>query len=473
MPWDHIREMALFPTVPMRTGGLGGVWRIINVLKGMNYLKRPRLIHLQETSCNEEQWKTVERHFKTIGFRAFHTMGTPNSKPSHGAWKRGIITAVSEGLKAKWMEEYSWKNGQYHAINANGVLCFNFYVKPGEESISKQFSEMQSYMTKIRWEGRWMCGGDWNEEWNGSWAETFSGLFGGARQDCSEVPSSCWNSPHLIDYWFSNFEIGKACRRAEKVSDHCIITTSVAFGKLLDEDFTRFVPEKQYKCPPWLTLGKWHQLFKEAFNLGEQLEWLEAIQKVEDMEWPAEVGEQDLINYQWAIVCSKISWALSVASGYALHFIPEGFDDICAIQTVVDVANCRRIKGVSVKIQKRVLQKKASRISLAMRKLYKKAGRLSTLAKSFLRSRVDSETLNLQKKLFPGLSWSELSREKVREELDNIQQRISRREALEKECSINSWKRRMQKGIKDRGNWINKQGQQKSPTVVVEQPAQT
>ena len=457
----------------LNAGGLGGVWRIINVLKGMKFPKRPKLIHLQETSCDEEQWKTVERHFKTIGFKAYHTMGTPDSKPSRGAWKRGIITVVSEGLNAKWMEEYSWKNGQYHAIIVNGVLCFNFYVKPGEDSISQQFSEMQSYMTKIRWEGRWMCGGDWNEEWSGSWAETFSGLFGGECQDCSEISSSRWNSSHLIDYWFSNFKIGKATRRAEKISDHCIITTTVDFGELLDEDFTRFAQEKQYTCPPWISLGKWHQLFQEAFLLGEQLEWHEAIVKVEEMDWPAEVGEQDLINYQWALVCSKISWALSVASGYSLHFIPEGFEDICAIQAVVDVANCRRIKGVSIKIQKRVLQKKASRVSLAMRKLYKKAGRLSTLSRSFLRNRVDTETLNLQKKLFPGLTWSELSREKVREELDNIQQRISRREALEKECSINSWKRRMQKGIKDRGSWINKQGQQKSPTVVTEKFARS
>ena len=457
----------------LNTGGRDGVWRLINVLKGMSFSKRPKLLNLQETSCDEEQWKSVERQLKTIGYKAFHTMGTPDSKPACGAWKRGIITAVSDGLKAKFIEDYTWKNGQFHAIEVNGVLCFNFYVKPGDESISHQIAEMRSFMTKLRWEGRWMCGGDWNEEWSGSWAQTFAfaGLYGGDRQDCDDVSSSRWSSSHLIDYWFSNFTIGKAARRSEKVSDHCIITTSVAFGALLDEEYTKFVQEKQFRCPAWLSVGKWHQLFKEAFVLGEQLEWSEAIRKVEDMEWPAEVGEQELINYQWAVVCSKISWALSVASGYALHYIPEGFEDLSAIQAVVDVANCRKIKGVSIKIQKRVLQKKASRTSLAMRKLYKKAGRLSTLAKSFLRSRVDSETLNLQKKLFPGLTWSELSREKVREELDNIQQRISRREALEKECSINSWKRRMQKGTKDRGNWINKQGQQKTPTVVDEKAA--
>ena len=86
------------------------------LLKGMNFSKRPKLLNLQETSCDEEQWKSVERQLKTIGFKAFHTMGTPDSKPTCGAWKRGIITLVSDGLKAKFVDEFTWKNGQFHAI---------------------------------------------------------------------------------------------------------------------------------------------------------------------------------------------------------------------------------------------------------------------------------------------------------------------------------------------------------------------
>lgn len=245
----------------------------------------------------------------------------------------------------------------------------------------------------------------------------------------------------------------------------------VDFGTLLDDEYTRFVQEKQFRCPSWISPHKWHILFREAFMLGESLEWHEAILKVEQMDWPEEVEEQDIINYQWAIVCSKITWAFSVASGYAWNYVPDDFEDFRELQAVVDVANCRKTKGVTIKLQKRVLQKRASRTSLAMRKLYKKAGRLSTLANSFLRNRVDSEVINLQKKLFPHLTWSDLSRAMVREELEKVKQCISKREASEKECSIKSWKRRMHKSIKDRGNWINKQGFQKSPTVADDQCA--
>ena len=457
----------------LNTGGLGGVWRLINVLKGMDAKKRPKLVHLQETSCDGEQWKTVERHFKTIGFKAYHTMGTLDSKPAYGAWKRGIITAVSEGLKSKWMEEYTWRNGQFHAIEVHGVMCLNSYVKPSEDCIQRQLHEMQSFMTKTRWEGRWLCGGDWNEEWGGSWTSTFASLFEGYQQETCPTTSSRWDSSSLIDYWFSNFDIGKVDRRDERISDHCIITTKVDFGTLLDEEYTRFVQEKQFRCPSWMSPHKWHLLFQEAFELGEKLEWYDAIIKVEEMEWPEEVEEKDIINYQWATVCSKITWALSVASGYALNSVPADFEDYREIQSVVDVANCRKVKGVTIKLQKRVLQKRASRVSLAMRKLYKRAGRLSTLAKSMLRNRVDTEVINLQKKLFPHLAWSELSRTMVREELDRVKHCISEKEASEKKCSINSWKRRMHKGMKERSNWINKQGSQKSPMVADDQCAKT
>jgi len=53
----------------------------------------------------------------------------------------------------------------------------------------------------------------------------------------------------------------------------------------------------------------------------------------------------------------------------------------------------------------------------------------------------------------------------VREELDKVKKSIADREAAEKLHNINSWKRRMQKGTPERGKWVNRQGQQKTPTV--------
>ena len=172
------------------------------------------------------------------------------------------------------------------------------------------------------------------------------------------------------------------------------------------------------------------------------------------------------------MVCSRLTWAFTTASGYALHCIPEGYDNIREINEVVEVANFRKIKGVTVKLQKRVLQKKAARTSVAMRKLYKKAGRLETISRAFLRNRVDAEVNNLMKKVFPHYDFSDISRSMVREELDKTKICISKREADDKDCNIKSWKRRMQSGLPQRGLWINKQGQMKSPMVFAEQCAE-
>ena len=96
----------------LNSGGNSGVWRTINLLHGLDISARPKLIQLQETSCEASQWKTVEHAFKSLGFRAFHTMGTEDSKPAHGAWKRGVITAVCETFKSKWIGDHTFMYGQ-------------------------------------------------------------------------------------------------------------------------------------------------------------------------------------------------------------------------------------------------------------------------------------------------------------------------------------------------------------------------
>ena len=449
----------------LNTGGLDGVWRFIRVLKGLHLRFRPTLAHLQETSCYENQWKGVERALKLLGYRAYHTMGTLDSKPSHGAWQRGIITAVSESVSARWVDGFSWKSGQFQALDVNGTLCLNSYVRPDDASIQEHMSAIESFLIKTRWEGRWLFGGDWNEQWVDSWISTVSSLHGGKIQDCSHINSTRWDSTKTIDYWVSNFNIGQAELREEKVSDHKIVVTKVNFGSTLDTAYLKFVAEKQFKCPDWLSSAKWHKLFEEAFECGERLQWEEAIEQVEQMSWPSEVDEQNLIDYQWAIVCAKLTWAFSVAAGYALNHIPDSYQNFNEIQQVVSLANTRRVKGINPKLQRRFLQQNAARESEALRKLHKKEGRLSELKRRLEWKKMDSETFNLIKKLYPEYFCDEIHQGQVSNDLDLLHSLIQQREAKEKECSINSWKKRMQTGIKERGNWINKQGQLHTPTV--------
>ena len=251
-----------------------------------------------------------------------------------------------------------------------------------------------------------------------------------------------------MDYWLSNFKIGKAKVRDERISDHKIVTTLVNFGETFDSDYLRFTQSKIYKCPAWIGSKKWHSLFEEAFKLGERLQWEEAIHMVEELDWPADVGQQDLINFQWAMVCAKPSWSFSVAAGYALALLPDSYSNLKEVQFVVDLANHRKIKGFSNHLQKRTLQKTVERRSEAMRKLYKKAGRLTELLRRKRSGKFDSETFSLFKKLYPDLLFSEVGIEAIAEDLDSIRDIIEKKESSEKAHNIDAWKKRMQNSVK-------------------------
>ena len=455
----------------LNSGGNSGIWRTINLLHGLDSSSRPKLIHLQETSCEASQWKTVEHAFKSLGFRAFHTMGTEDSKPTHGAWKRGVITAVSETLKSKWIEDHSWSAGQFLAIDVNGVLCVNSYVRPMDADIQKHLASLGSFLTKLKWEGRILLGGDWNETWPESWIESLAGIFGCEIQDCSQIDSTRWDNNKIIDFWCSNCPIEAATVGEEKISDHKIVKTKVDFGLLQDAKYVKFVQELQFKCPDWISVGKWHVLFREAFQLGARMQWEESIKQVEEMEWPNEIDEQGIIDYNWAMVCAKISWAFSVAASASLLYIPEDYSNLKEVQQVERMANHRKLKGVTVKLQCRHLQKVTARASEQLRKLYKKAGRLHVLSKRLQYGRTDGETVNLAKKIYPERFFSEIELNEVNCDLQDIYSKIKSKEEQDKDCNIKSWKKKMQCSIKARGNWINKQGHTLTPTVKEEQCA--
>ena len=239
----------------------------------------------------------------------------------------------------------------------------------------------------------------------------------------------------------------------------------VNFGALMDETHIRFTQQKIFRCPEWMSQKKWHVLFQEAFELGQKLHWDEAIQQVEELDWPAEVDEATLINYQWAFTCAKLTWSFSAAAASALLWIPDGYSNLREIQYVVDLANHRSIKGISLKTQKRNLQQKAERSCEALRKLHKKEGRLAELLRRLKQRNFGSETINLWKKIYSDSPFDSRGVNKVRSDLQEIHDRIIQKEASDKENNINSWKKRMQNGTKDRGCWINKQGHLHTPTI--------
>ena len=457
----------------LNVGGLQGLWRLVAVLEGLDYEHRPAVVHLQETSCESSQWISIEKYLKRIGYKAYHTEGTPESRPASGAWKRGIITMVAEHLQTRWLGGHSWRNGQYHALEIQGIMCINSYTVPTEDAILTQLSHLQGFMEQVQWEGRWVCGGDWNEATFDSHTAAFANLNGGTIQDCELISSTRWDSKYTIDFWFGNCSLGAAFCRLEKISDHKIVTTDVAFVNESDEKYTKFVQQRLFKCPSWISFKKWSELFNVAFEQGEREDWETARKMVEKLDWQIDADVQELINYQWAEVCSRLTWTLSKASSLALNFVPLEFEDVKEIQMVVSNANVSQIKGIKNRLQSRTLQKKAERSCEAMRKLYKKFGRLDELSRRLIRGDRDAETLNLIKKLFKKSLCSEIHLQEVTEELERIKKRIQHIEQKEKDHKLREWRKKMKTDPKAKGLWINKQGNTMSPMVQSETTAKT
>lgn len=449
----------------INVGGGEGLWRLLHSIEGMENDSRPALVHLQETSCGPQQWIAVEKFARKLGYRSFHTEGTADSRPRSGAWKRGIITMVDEKIKCRWVDGHSWRNGQYHAVVVGDILTINSYAPPDEESIVTQLSHIEGFFEKQQWLGRWMMGGDWNE--------ALTMHQGGEVQDLCLVSNSRWDNDKVIDYWVSNFEIGPGFRRSEKVSDHCIVTTDVTFTYEMDSSYCRFAQPRQFRCPEWISKKKWEELFALSFRKGVDSHWEDAVARVEKLDWPSEVGVQELIDYQWAMMCSKLMWCFAMASSLAILYIPLDYQNLHEIKLVVANANSKKIKGIDVVTQDRVLPRKVEKSSEAKRKLYCKAGRLEDLVRRLQRGDRGVTSRNLIKKLFQNSLVDEISLKEATDLLDETKSKIKSQEGAEKASNLSSWRKKMKFSLKARGEWINKKGNVKSPTVRTHKAAET
>ena len=114
----------------INTGGLGGVWRLLNLLKGLDWAFRPRVINMQETSCDGDQWKSVERFLKGLGYRSFHTMGTLDSKPSLGAWMKQISLRTCSTLKDLCTRRNGRENGFLEVIGMRFGMAASLPLYP-------------------------------------------------------------------------------------------------------------------------------------------------------------------------------------------------------------------------------------------------------------------------------------------------------------------------------------------------------
>eukprot|EP00434_Breviolum_minutum_P043821 symbB.v1.2.039081.t1/scaffold6338.1/size21769/1 len=446
-------------------------WRMVNLIGDLSEDERPDILCIQETSCTDHQWIGLQRVMTQHGFRGFHTAGRQLGESQQGyQWHRGIATFVNDRLGANWLGGHSSSVGQFHAVAVDNLLVVNYYVIPRDEAITQQACNLQDFIEELRWRGRWVFMGDYNEVYPGSWIATLATIYGG-WQPGHTFDSTRWSGRRVIDYMVANFDLPDMQAREEKLSDHKIITCEFEHHHRFDAEQWRFQPGVVFAKPEWVSKARWQQIFNESFIQGQQEEWSESCKLVEQWQDWDDIDcndGQSAIDLEWCLCCAQLSWAFTRSMKLAICEIPSTYDNVAEMRRVLHLVNHLHIKGFKCDIQQRKFSKQPRRVNMNQRKAQVRNGRLHELCRRLNKNNIDCETKNLVKKLYGDIDAEEIE---IQDVVHDLRRREARQFQEEKDGSsqaISAWKHNMRHNMKAKTSWINKKGSKLSPSVETE-----
>ncbi len=455
----------------VNVGGLQGAWRAVNLIGELPPSQRPKVVCLQESSCTDPQWQALQRVMTRSGYRGYHTGGRQlGERHQTYNWHRGVLTFISDEIESNFLGEVSWRGGQFHAVVVDRVLLFNYYCAPREEYITEQACKCQDYMEQIRWKGKWVLCGDFNETFSGSWISTLAVIYGGWQAEHS-LQSTRWAGDRVIDYYVANFELKEMSTRDEKISDHKIVVCEMEHHYKIEAEQWRFKQGPLYTQPMWLTKERWKKLFDEAYHLGAMEQWQESCYMVEQQkEWDQiEDNEgQQVIDYEWCLTCAQLSWSFSMAFRLALLEVPPNFDNEAELRRVLHLVNHVVIKGFESQIQRRQFPNNPKHMNQKLRRRSVRIGRLHELSSRYKRRIFDQETINLVKLLYGHEEVEDLEAGSIDEELRTQEELQNREENADMQDALSKWKTNMRYNIKAKSSWINKKGSKYSASIDTE-----
>ena len=454
----------------INAGGLSGAWRVAHLVADLQGSERPQVVCIQESSCSDSQWLSLQRFMSGKGYRGFHTGGRQlgeRHSTSQYQWHRGIATFVDDSIESNVLGEHSWRGGQFHAVMVDRIMLVNYYVAPREEFITQQACKCQDLMEEIQWTGRWVMLGDFNEVFDGSWVATLATLYGGWRPECS-FQTTRWNGDRVIDYAIANFDLPCLQVKEEKLSDHLIVTCTFDYTYQKDAPQWRFQRDICYTKPMWVSKQRWHQLFDEAFCEGQNEDWITSCQMVEQFEDWDNMGDENgqlAVDYECCLCCAQISWSFANACRLALLDIPEHYTNEREMRRVLHAANHLKVKGYKINLQKRTMPKTPVKRDQVQRRRLVRIGRLNELKNKIEKGKKGFEMNNLLKKLFGEEEAKEIKLADVIAELCHLEQLQEQEENNNKHEAISAWKKQMCTNITAKSSWINKKGSKLSPSI--------
>lgn len=175
-------------------GGMAGLWRLLEYLGNMSEAQRPDVVFGQEVKCMAEELRPVITRASRLGFRWFATSNVGKSKNAHG-----IFTLVRSDIQAQLRDEHIGA-GCLLSVSIADRMYVNSYCPPYSEMLECHSVEMIEWLQKLNWQGKYLIGGDFNEEPCDSWISVVADTVG-----LHVLPANCstsrWRGRKLIDFF--------------------------------------------------------------------------------------------------------------------------------------------------------------------------------------------------------------------------------------------------------------------------------
>eukprot|EP00435_Cladocopium_sp_Y103_P020398 s2555_g5.t1 len=448
----------------INAGGWPGLWRLIDVLKGMKFADRPAVTCVQEVSCGLEDWLGVQGSFAEVGVQVF-----ASSNLHTGNRKKGIVFLVKQGVGASQVAELEDWCGTCLAISIDRTMVLGSYCPPRATCIAEHMSNLDGFLVGINWRGDQIWCGDWNEVFEGSLVSSLASHHHLRLAEFEVEVGTRWQSLRQIDFFLHNFQYDIRAKMLEhNISDHKIVQIDVPLTHVGHDDVC-FKKESCFRRPSWLTTSRWNELFETTFKEGVKRGWQEVCADLESSQDeisqhdPDEDLDQKLIDYMWRLAMTKLLWSFKMAAYLALLELPDELPCQEEVQRITHLANHTLRTRNEVRLQKRSFEVSGRKRGVHLQQLRNQLGRALELRLHWEKGKWDKSTEGFIRKIFPDRKDANFCN--LNNKIDGLMAEVKKLEHGSFRLAIDKWKKAMRSCPASRSRWINRSNMGHLPAV--------
>eukprot|EP00438_Fugacium_kawagutii_P004737 Skav210687 [mRNA] locus=scaffold346:117589:120056:+ [translate_table: standard] len=345
---------------------------------------------------------------------------------TEGSGCDGVVTLVANTVNAVQERQVAMDSGSGLALSFGNTMVVNVYLPPREVDRAEECALLSEWLQGFGWVGGWLLAGDWNEEYHEGW-------IGALRSPLDVFQLPLANS------------------------------TSTSFDVKHDAggDYV-FQKQPAMECPLWLDKQQWSQTVQEAFDHCVMVRWGEACAYIESLKLEHSDDPQFLDT--WMLTRPMFLMCFRVAYSLSLSLIPADYKDELEMRKVARLFTHLQTKRLHEQPpQLRSFPKGGERQTIYVQRLRNNLGTATDLFYKLKRGANGKEVENLQQKLSRRYTVRGIA--EVHQLMLRLRKQVEEMGAKAKHSRTNEWKTRMRTNISKRGDWLNRRRTSFCPAV--------